>query len=45
MKADDIRSEIDSILAQIVDKYRPLKVILFGSAAKGEFDEVNDLIF
>ncbi len=45
MKPDDITSEIDSILAQIVDKYRPLKVILFGSAAKGEFDEVNDLDF
>lgn len=45
MKAEDITSEIDSILAQIVEKYRPLKVILFGSAAKGEFEEVNDLDF
>jgi predicted nucleotidyltransferase len=45
MKADDITSEIDSILAQIVEKYQPLKIILFGSAAKGEFEEVNDLDF
>jgi len=45
MKADDITSEIDSILAQIVEKYHPLKVILFGSAATGEFEEVNDLDF
>jgi len=45
MKADDITSEIESILAQIVEKYQPLKVILFGSAAKGEFEEVNDLDF
>lgn len=45
MKTDDIKSEIESILTQIVEKYRPLKVILFGSAAKGEFEEVNDLDF
>jgi predicted nucleotidyltransferase len=45
MKTDDITSEIESILAQIVEKYQPLKVILFGSAAKGKFEEVNDLDF
>jgi predicted nucleotidyltransferase len=45
MKAGDITSEIESILAQIVEKYQPLKVILFGSAAKGEFEEVDDLDF
>lgn len=38
--------EIESILNQIIEKYQPLlKVILFGSAAKGDYQEVNDLDF
>jgi len=30
---------------QIIHKYKPLKIILFGSAAQGEYDQVNDLDF
>lgn len=40
-----IIQEINSIVRQLVDKYRPIKVILFGSAARGDFDRVNDLDF
>jgi predicted nucleotidyltransferase len=45
MKHEEIKNEIERILTQIVTKYRPLKVILFGSAAKGDYQEVNDLDF
>ncbi len=41
----NIRTEIESITGQIVSKYRPIKIILFGSAARGDYDEVNDLDF
>jgi predicted nucleotidyltransferase len=37
--------EIDSIVAQVVRKYRPIKIILFGSAARGEFEKAADLDF
>ena len=38
--------EITSIVEQIVKKYKPAKIILFGSAARGEFDpEKSDLDF
>ncbi len=40
-----IIQEINSIVRQLVDKYRPIKVLLFGSAARGDFDRVNDLDF
>jgi predicted nucleotidyltransferase len=45
MKAEEITREVDNIVDQIIRKYNPLKVILFGSAARGEYDEVNDLDF
>ena len=45
MKHEEIKNEIERILSQLVAKYRPLKVILFGSAAKGDYQEVNDLDF
>lgn len=45
MKKIDITSEIENIKNQLVEKYRPEKIILFGSAAWGENDEVNDLDF
>lgn len=45
MKQEEIKDEIGRIVDQIVAKYRPLKVILFGSAAKGDYKEVNDLDF
>ena len=40
-----IHQEIESIVQQLIHKYRPLKIILFGSAARGEYDKVNDLDF
>ena len=40
-----IDREIESILQQLIHKYRPSKIILFGSAARGEYDKVNDLDF
>ncbi len=40
-----ITQEINSIVQQLVDKYNPTKVILFGSAARGDFERVNDLDF
>jgi predicted nucleotidyltransferase len=45
MKKIDISSEIDNIKSQLVKKYRPEKIILFGSAVWGESDEVYDLDF
>jgi predicted nucleotidyltransferase len=40
-----IAQEIDSIVRQIVSKYHPIKIILFGSAARGDFERANDLDF
>jgi hypothetical protein len=40
-----ITEEIDSIVRQIVSKYHPIKIILFGSAARGDFEKANDLDF
>jgi predicted nucleotidyltransferase len=45
MKPDEITSEIENIVSQIIQKYHPLKIILFGSAGRGEYDKVNDLDF
>lgn len=42
MNASDIEHEIDSIKTQLIEKYQPEKIILFGSAAWGE-GEVNDI--
>ena len=41
----EIENEVQSITRQIIEKYEPDKIILFGSAARGEYDEVNDLDF
>ena len=41
----DIEKEIESITTQIVDKYRPEKIILFGSAARGEMGPDSDADF
>lgn len=41
----NIKTEIESITEQIVAKYRPIKIILFGSAARGDYEELNDLDF
>lgn len=45
MEHQEITSEIQNIIDQIVQKYKPLKIILFGSAGRREYDKVNDLDF
>ena len=45
MKRKEILSEIQYIVDQIINKYQPLKIILFGSAGRGAYDEVDDLDF
>ena len=39
----DIEEEIKNITGQIIEKYKPEKIILFGSAARGEFTPDSDL--
>jgi hypothetical protein len=41
MDAKEINSEIQHIVEQIIQKYKPLKIILFSSAGRGEYDKVN----
>lgn len=41
----DFEKEIKSITTQLIEKYGPEKIILFGSAARGEYDDANDLDF
>lgn len=41
----DIEKEIENITAQIIQKYKPIKIILFGSAVRGDLEEINDLDF
>jgi len=45
MEEKDITAEIQNITDQIIRKYNPQKIILFGSAGRGEYDKVNDLDF
>jgi predicted nucleotidyltransferase len=45
MREKEIVREIQSIVEQLIQKYRPMKIILFGSAARREYDKVNDLDF
>ncbi|MDX9785212.1 MAG: nucleotidyltransferase domain-containing protein [Desulfobacterales bacterium] len=45
MDKKQIDHEIKYIVDQIVSKYAPNKIILFGSAARGEYDNLNDLDF
>ncbi|GAH16447.1 unnamed protein product [marine sediment metagenome] len=45
MKPKEIIAEIKNITDQIIHKYNPQKIILFGSAGRGEYDKVNDLDF
>jgi uncharacterized protein len=40
-----IEREIESVVQQLIQKYGASKIILFGSAARGEYDKVNDLDF
>ncbi len=41
----DLQKEIESITQQILKKYKPEKVILFGSAARGKFSSDSDADF
>jgi len=41
----DLAKEIESITVQIVEKYGPERIILFGSAARGEFAPDSDADF
>ena len=42
---ESLESEIQKVLKQLIEKYHPEKVILFGSAADPDAAEVNDLDF
>ena len=45
MNKKRLKEEIDNITNQIIKRYKPEKVILFGSAAQGRFDLNSDLDF
>jgi len=45
MNEIDIQEEINNISRQIVDKYKPQKIILFGSAVKDKYTPDSDLDF
>ena len=45
MEPFEIKLEIENIVQQIVQKYSPMKIILFGSAGRKEYDKVTDLDF
>ena len=42
---ENLEEEVRKILRQIIEKYHPEKVVLFGSAADPEAAEINDLDF
>lgn len=42
---ETIQQEIGNIAKQIISKYKPQKLILFGSAAREEWDKDSDLDF
>ena len=39
----DFEKELESITAQIIEKYKPEKIILFGSAGRGKFGLDSDV--
>jgi predicted nucleotidyltransferase len=41
----NFEQEIQSITKQLIQKYGPEKIILFGSAARGDYGKANDLDF
>ncbi len=45
MKKQQIEKEIKNITQQLIEKYQPEKIILFGSMARGEFNGDSDLDF
>lgn len=45
MTQKEIKKEIQNIAKQIIEKYGPQKIILFGSAAKKKLNKDSDLDF
>lgn len=45
MKRLNVFTEIENIKNQLISKYKPKKIILFGSAARGDFGKDSDLDF
>jgi len=45
MDKKQVEKEIQNIVKQLVEKYKPQKIILFGSAAWGKFGPSSDLDF
>ena len=45
MNNSNVQEAINRIVDQIVEKYNPTKIILFGSAAQNQTDEINDVDF
>lgn len=45
MSRKNIEAEIKYITKQIIEKYKPEKIILFGSIARGDFGPDSDLDF
>ena len=41
----NLQNEIESIASQLIEKYKPEKVILFGSAARGDAGDDSDADF
>jgi predicted nucleotidyltransferase len=39
----DYQDEIEKIKVQIVQKFKPVKIILFGSLARGNYNENSDI--
>lgn len=45
MTTTQVQGQIDSITKQLIQKYKPDKIILFGSAASGQMTPDSDLDF
>lgn len=45
MDRQQLEQEIQNITHQLIKKYKPQKIMLFGSAAQGEFGPDSDLDF
>ena len=43
MNADEFKKELDNIKNQIVTKFNPKEILLFGSLAKGTFTKDSDI--
>ena len=45
MNRSKVSTNIDKLVNQIIEKYNPIKIILFGSATQSKSGEVNDVDF